>query len=169
MKPTNYKYIKKYTLIFWAWFIPLVLCAFMPIYLFFESYEVQQQYIRRDIEAYKQILNKQYLLGPKIDSLYALMQLLNEDAVGNESFLEQEINEKKNTALQVLGADSTSFCAYSFLLNRIDTLMALKANIRMIKEQEIQSLSDLKDCMFNTEKIKRELADDPSRHFTAAY
>ncbi|PZF72738.1 type VI secretion system TssO [Taibaiella soli] len=169
MKPKNYKIIKRQAFIFWAWFGILLLCAFAPVYLFVKSHQIQQEYIARDVDDYKQILNKQILLHEKVDSLYKLTDLLNKDAVTNEQLLEILISSKRNETISIIGADSGSFPQYSFLLSHIDSIITLKDTIREMTYRKSVAFKDFNDCKSNTKKVQLDISDDPSRHFSASH
>lgn len=168
MKPVNYENIKRKTLIFWGYFAILVICAFIPVLLFFKSYGVQKQYIANDILACKKVLNKQIVLHNKVDSLYTLMQLLNTNQVRSDLFLEKYIADNKNEIIRVIDEDSAAFRHYSLLLSEVDKMLLLKDSIRGITDREQLALKDLTDCIKYTRKIQLDLTYDPQRNFSSA-
>ncbi|BAV05369.1 hypothetical protein SAMN05421788_105176 [Filimonas lacunae] len=168
MRPVNYENIKNKTLIFWGYFILLIICAFVPVLLFFKSYNVQKQYIADDILACKKVLNKQIVLHNKVDSLYSLMQMLNANQVRSDLFLEKYIADNKKDITRIIDADSAAFQHYSLLLTEVDKMLMLKDSIRNIVDREQLALKDLSDCIKFTRKIQNDLTYDPQRNFSSA-
>lgn len=168
MKPINYKNIRRSTIAFWIYFFFLAVCAFIPFWLFFKSYQVQNEFIAVDINTCKQIVNKQIEVHNKVDSLYSLMDMLNSNKVTNDIFLEKYIVDKKNDIIKTIDADSIDFRHCNSLLNGIDRMLLLKDSIRTISENERMALKDLTDCIGNIRKVQKGLTYDPARNFTIA-
>ncbi|NAW50012.1 hypothetical protein GNY06_00925 [Elizabethkingia argentiflava] len=151
---------------FLAHFTVLSLLIFLSVYLFFKSYAVQRNHIQNDIIAYKQILNKQQALKLKIDTLYYQMSLLNTGRVKNDVFLGNYISQNIQQTRDIIGADSAqAFKHYSFLLNRLDSILALKNEIIVISDKERLALQDLNECTGKITKVSNELSKDPTRGF----
>jgi hypothetical protein len=168
MKSHNYKQVKSRTLIFWTYFIILTFFAFLPVFCFVKSYEIQKEYINFDINNYKELLNKQLVLQQKIDSLYNDMALLNSGKVENNLFLEYYIAENKDKIDKVIDKDSTvEFKHYAFLMDNINNMLKLKDTIRVISNKEQLAYKDLLECINKTRKIKKDISYDPARNFSS--
>lgn len=153
---------------FIAHFAVLSLLIFLTVYFFFKSNAVQRHNIQNDIVAYKEILNKQQVLKSKIDTIYYQMSLLNTGRVKNDVFLGNYISENIQQTRDIIGTDSISgFEHYSFLLNRLDSILALKNEIIVISDKERLALRDLNECMGKIAEVKAELLKDPTRGFQA--
>lgn len=151
---------------FLGYFAVLVLFSFLSVYLFLKSYAIQRNNTQEDIIAYKEILNKQQILKSKIDTIYYQMSLLNTGKVRNDAFLGNYISQNIQQTRVVIGQDSISeFKHYYFLLNKLDSVMALKNEIIQISDRERLALKDLNECMGKIYKVKSELSKDPTRGF----
>lgn len=151
---------------FIAHFTVLSLLMFLSVYLFFKSYGVQRNNIQDDVIAYKEILNKQQILKSKIDTIYYQMSLLNTGQVKNDVFLGNYISQNIQQTRDIIGTDSISaFKHYSFLLNRLDSILVLKNDIIVISDKERLALKDLNECMGKITKVKAEISKDPTRGF----
>lgn len=140
---------------------------FSSVYLFFKSYALQRSSIQNDIMDYKEILNKQQVLQTKIDTIYYQMSLLNTGQVKNDVFLGNYISENIQQTKNIIGKDSISeFSHYSFLLTKMDSILALKNEIIVISDKERLALKDLNECMGKITKVKSELSQDPTRGFS---
>ena len=151
---------------FIAHFTVLSILIFLSVYLFFKSNAVQRRNIQNDIVAYKEILNKQQVLKSKVDTIYYQMSLLNTGKVKNDVFLGNYISQNIKQTRNIIGTDSISeFKHYSFLLNRLDSILALKNEIIIISDKERLALKDLNECIGKITKVKAELFKDPTRGF----
>ena len=151
---------------FMAHFAILSMLIFLSVYLFFKSNAVQRNNIQNDIVAYKEILNKQQVLKSKIDTIYYQMSLLNTGRVKNDIFLGNYISQNIKQTRNIIGTDSISgFKHYSFLLNRLDSILALKTEIIVISDKERLALKDLNECIGKITRVKAELFKDPTRGF----
>ena len=158
--------VKRQLFMFIGYFIVLSLISFLPIYLFFRSYTFQRESIQNDVAAYKEILNKQQMLKSKIDTLHYQMSLFNTGKVQNDAFLGGYISENIMDTRKLIDKDSVSeFKHYSFLLNKMDTILVLKNEIISIADKEQLALKDLNDCIGKIGKVKTELKKDPTRGF----
>jgi len=156
----------KESLKFIAYFAVLSILIFLSVSLFFKSYTIQRNSIKNDIVAYKKILNKQQVLRSKIDTIYYQMSLLNTGRVNNDEFLGNYISQNIQQTRKIIGKDSVSdFKHYSFLLTRLDSILALKNDIIVISDKERLALRDLNECIGKITKVKAELAKDPTRGF----
>ncbi|XZF16258.1 type VI secretion system TssO [Chitinophagaceae bacterium MMS25-I14] len=168
MKPLNSAQIRRQTLLFRIYFIIFILFAFVPVYAFVKSYDVQKRAVISDIDDYKTLLNKQQQLHQKIDTLYNRMSLLNTGKVENDQLLERYIADSKDDIIRLVGNDSSdAFMHYASLMKNIDNMLHLKDTIIQIRNRERAAYIDLTECMNNTRKIKQDLSTDPSRKFTA--
>jgi|GEM_PF-1127639 len=167
MNPLNHSQIKRKTLVFWLYFLILIFLLFLPVYALFFSYNQQKSYITDDLNAYKEVLNRQIDIHHKVDSLHQLMGLLNTGKVGNDLFLEQYISNNKAELSKVVNKDSSeAFKHYALLLNQMDKMLLLKDSIRVISSRESLAYRDLIECINKSKKIKRDLSFDPARNFS---
>lgn len=140
---------------------------YLPVYFFFRSCKSQNEYIAKDLNSYKEILNKHQILKQKIDSLYNQLSLLNTGKVTNDLFLEKYIADNKAEISRTIGADSsTEFKSYALLVSNIDNMLRQKDTILGISNKEQLALSDLQECMNKTRKVKQDLSYDPTRNFS---
>lgn len=168
MEKLNHKEVLRSTLYFWATFAVLLLFSFFTVYFFLESYRAQNSYIVKDINRYKEILNKHQLLKQKTDSLYNQLSLLNTGKVDNDLFLEKYIADNRNGIVAIIGADSAKeFRQYAYLMNNVDNMLRQKDTIISISNKEKLAYNDLMECMNRTRNIKKELSLDPTRNFSA--
>jgi hypothetical protein len=166
MTKKNGSNVRKHFLRFFGYFVALSFLSFLSIYLFFKSYDVQRSSIQNDVIAYKEILNKQQVLKSKIDTIYFQMSLLNTGKVENDVFLGNYISQNIQLTRSIIGEDANGeFKHYSFLLTRLNSIMALKSGIIVISDKERLALKDLNECMGKISKVKAELSTDPTRGF----
>jgi hypothetical protein len=162
----NASSVRKSFLRFLAFFAVVIFLSFLSIFFFLKSYAIQRDNIQKDIVAYKEVLNKQEVLKSKMDTIYYQMSLLSTDKVRNDVFLSSYISKNIQETREIIGNDSISeFKGYSFLLNRLDSIMALKTEIIDISDKERLALKDLNECMGKISKVKSEISKDPTRGF----
>lgn len=165
-KKQNSEDIKRELRKFAGCFFVLTLLSFFVIFLFLDSYQHQRNRIEQDVVAYKTILNKQQMLHSKLDTIYYHMSLLNTNKVRNNVFLGDYISKNIQDFRKIIEKDSTvAFKHYSFLMEKIDSLLALKNEIVTISAKEQHILRDLNECIEKITKIEQELSKDPSRGF----
>ncbi len=166
LKSINYKNIYLQFTYFFAKFIFLILAFFLVIYFFFESSDQQKKQVSRDITAYKTVLNKQYTLQNKVDTVYYYMRLLNTGKVQNDGALElyiiKQVQEIKNL---VKAEKSEDFSYYNLLFTQLDSLLLLKSQIIQVNTEEALALKDLTECLNRFKTVHKELNDDPIRKF----
>jgi len=130
---------------------------------------MQTNYIVRDINSYKELLNKHRLLKQKTDSLFNQLTLVNTGKVINDLFLEKYIADNRNEMVRLIGADSgIAFKQYGYLMNNIQGMLKQKDSLIGIFNRENLALKDLLECMNKTRKVKKDLFYDPTRSFSAA-
>lgn len=167
MKPKNVKDIRLKSALFGASFLLLSIFSFLSVFATIKSYHKQQEYISSDIAQYKALLNKEYVLHTRVDSLYHLMDLLGTGKVENDLFLEKYIADFKNSLLKDIGEDSLhEFRHYHFIATKLNDILALKDSIRLVSEREVMAQRDLYECMNKTRKVKQDLSLDPTRNFS---
>jgi len=168
LKKLNHSDVKSATRYFWLWFTFLVFFTYLPVHFFFKSYKSQSEYIAKDINNYKEIMNKNQLLKQKVDSLFNQLSLLNTGKVDNDLFLEKYIADNKNEITKIIGADSIKdFKNYSLLMDNIENILKQKDTILQISNKEHLALSDLMECLNKTRKVRKDLSFDPTRNFSA--
>ncbi len=164
LKNENINKIYLHSVYFVTNFILLMLVCFLGVYFFFESSDRQYKQVERDVLLYKNVLNQQYVLKNKVDTLYYHMRLLNTGKVGNDHFLEQyiskEIEEIKNL---VNKENSDNFNCYAMLLTQLDSILMLKTQLIQISNKENLALKDLNECMYRFKNVYTELMEDPNR------
>jgi len=167
MQKLNHTQVKKATIRFWLVFAALLVMAFLPVYSFFKSYAFQQDFIRREVDHYKQVLNTQQQLKQKTDSLFNLMSLLNTGKVESDVFLQQYIADHK-TGIEVLAeTDSTAFGTYRLLMRHAAQMLRQKDTLIAITGNEQLMRNNLLECLGKVRKVKQELAFDPARNFSS--
>lgn len=145
----------------------LSLTSFGVIYFFIKTHDTQSANIHKDIVSYRQLLNKHQVIKSKVDSIYYQMSLLNTGKVRNDIFLGNYISDNIQDVRKIIGQDSiANFKHYSFLLNKLDSLLALKNEIITIKDKEQLALRDLNECIGKINKVKKELSYNPARNFS---
>lgn len=153
---------------FWLCYFLLIFFSCLPVYFFFKSCKAQNEYIAQDLNKYKELLNKHQLLKVKIDSLYDELVLLNTGKVSNDLMLEKYIADNKNEVIKSIGSDSLiEFIHYALLMGNIDNVLKQKDTILQISNKEQLALTDLRECMNKTRKVKQDLSFDPTRNFSA--
>ncbi len=167
MKKLNQDQVSKAMWYFWLSFGVLLLFAFFSLFFFFKSYSYQQQYVQRDIDYYKQVLNKQQLLKQKTDSLLNLMNLVNTGKVENDVFLQKYIADNKAGIENLIGADSTEFITYKLLMNNVGSMLKQKDTLIDISNNEQLARRDLIECMNKVRRVKQDLSFDPTRNFSS--
>ncbi len=169
MKNLNHSQVILATRYFRLCFIFLIFIGCLPIYFFYKSCETQNEYITKDLNGYKNLLNKHQLLKVKIDSLYDELSLLNSGKVNNNLMLEKYIADNKNEVIKAIGADSISeFKHFTLLMSNIDNILKQKDTILQISNKEQLALRDLQECMNKTRKVKQDLSFDPTRNFSVS-
>ena len=165
-KCINYKQIYLCFVYFSINFLILIFVFFIGIYFFYESSSHQQQRIEKDLLAYKALLNKQYLLKSKVDTVYYYMSLLNTGKVENDFFLEQYISRECQEIKKLINNEnSENFNCYNLLFAQLDSLLILKNQLITVNNQEAVALRDLNECMHRFKNVYTELTDDPTRKF----
>lgn len=166
LKSVNYKEIYLNISVFVVYFLILIFVFFISIYFFYESSDQQKKRIERDLIAYKSLLNKQYLLKSKIDTIYYHMRLLHTGKVEHDSYLEQYISKDLMEVKKLLVEENEeNFIGYGVLLPQLDSLLLLKHEIIALSTQEAVVLRDLNACMHRFKNVYTELTDDPGRKF----
>lgn len=167
-KKQNAAEIQRETRKFLLFFLVLSLVSFNALYFFYKSYSVQYAIIQKDVVSYKAVLNKQQVLYDKLDTIYYRMNLLNTDKVENNVFLGNYISKNIQEFRKTIGKDSVAeFSHYTFLLNKLDSLLTLKNEIVEIDAKEQHALRDLNECIDKIKKVEKDLSKDPSRGFQA--
>lgn len=167
LKSVNYKNICFRLSIFVVNFLCLIAIVFTGIYFFFECSNQQNKQVEKDVLAYKSILNRQYVLKNKLDTLYYHMSLLNADKVQHEIFLAQYIAKNMNEIKKLVNDENEeNFTGYALLLGQLDSLLIVKGQLIEVTNQESLALKDLNECIDHYKSVYTELSDDPSRKFT---
>lgn len=147
-------------------FLILIFVFFLSIYFFYESSEQQKKGVERDLLAYKTLLNKQYFVKSKVDTVYYHMSLLATGKVEHNSYLEHYIVKDVDEIKKLVKLENKeNLNGYSMLLDQLDSLLALKDQIITVGDQEAMALRDLNDCMRRFKNVYEELTDDPNRKF----
>lgn len=164
LKIENLKHIYLSSLYFIVNFIFLIGVCFLGVYFFFETSYQQSKRVERDVLSYKMVLNKQYVLKNKVDTLYYHMRLLNTGKVENNHFLKQYILKEMEEIKTLVNNDSLdNFNYYNVLLTQLDSVLMLKAQLIQIDNKESLALKDLNECMSRFKNVYTELMDDPNR------
>lgn len=157
----NAKDIRREFMKFIGYFAVLSLLALLSIYFFNKSYSVQQKNIEEDIVAYKEILNKQQVLQIQFENIRERMAMLNTGRAPNEATLERVITQNLQETQEIIGDDTDGeFEHYSYLLQRLDSIMELKNDIIVISNRERMARNNYEDCLENMSDINKDLSQD---------
>lgn len=166
LKSINNKSIYLQTIYFIVNFLSLILVCFMVIYFFFECSDRQHKQIKKDVLGYKTVLNSQYNLQNKVDTLYYYMSLLNTGKVHNDRFLEQYIAKQIQEIKNLVESDKDGdFNYYRLLFTQLDSLLVLKNQLIQTNSEEALALKDLNECLNRFKTVQTELNEDPLRKF----
>lgn len=166
MKSVNFKQIYLSIAFFCINFLILIFVFFIGIYFFYESSEQQKKRIEKDLLAYKTLLNKQYVLKGKVDTVYYHMSLLNTGKVEHDLYLEQYISKDIDEIKKLVKENNEeNFNGYKLLFIQLDSLLILKDQIMDVANQEAVALRDLNECMHRFKNVYTELTNDPHRKF----
>lgn len=166
LKSINFKQIYLSISFFCVNFLILIFVFFIGIYFFYESSEQQKKRIEKDLLAYKTLLNKQYVLKGKVDTVYYHMSLLNTGKVEYDLYLEQYIAKDIEEIKKLVKDDNEeNFNGYELLFIQLDSLLILKDQITDVANQEAVALRDLNECMYRFKNVYTELTNDPHRKF----
>jgi len=166
LKSVNFKQIYLSIAFFCIDFLILIFVFFIGIYFFYESSEQQKKRIEKDLLAYKTLLNKQYVLKSKVDTVYYHMSLLNTGKVEHDLYLEQYIAKDVEEIKKLVKDDNKeNFNGYELLFIQLDSLLILKDQIMDVANQEAVALRDLNECMYRFKNVYMELTNDPHRKF----
>lgn len=166
LKSVNYKYIYFQFAYFFIKFIYLILVVFLVIYFFFESSDQQHKQVEEDVLRYKSVLNNQYNLQNKVDTLFYYMHLLNTGKVENDRLLEQYIVKQLQETKNLLkSSGEENFNCYNLLVTQLDSLLFLKNQLIQVNKEETLAFKDLNECLNRFKTIHKELNDDPFRKF----
>jgi hypothetical protein len=148
-------------------FAVLSVVSFVCVLFFFKSYDTQREGIRRESDAYKDLIDRSDVLKKHVDNIYDRMVQLNTNKVENEIFLRSSIMDNVRDAKNIMGKDSTkSFKHYTVLMKQIETMLSLKNNISTVEYRKSIALRDLRECMNKSDVATKELKIDPTRKFT---
>jgi len=148
-------------------FAVLSLVSFVCVLFFFKSYDTQREGIRRESDAYKDLIDRSDALKEHVDNIYDRMNQLSTDKVENEIFLRTNIIDNLRDAKNIMGKDSSqSFKHYAILMKQIETMLALKNNISSVQNRKNIAKRDLNECMNRVNVANKELKIDPTRKFT---
>jgi len=148
-------------------FAVLSVVTFVCVLFFFKSYDTQREGIRRESEAYKDLIDRSDVLKQHVDNIYERMNQLNTDKVENEIFLRTNIIDNIRDAKNIMGKDSTqSFKHYAILMKQIETMLTLKNSISGVQYRKRIAVRDLNECRNRISVANKELKIDPTRKFT---
>lgn len=148
-------------------FVILSAISFCSVFFFFKSYDIQQQGIQKEIDAYRDLLGRNELLRSQVDSIYQKMSSLDTRDVSNDIFLRNQISDDVRNAKNIIGADSAANLRhYSILLNKIKPMLILKDQIIKVSGEEQIAIRDLTLCMEKGNRLDNKLKIDPTRKFT---
>lgn len=166
LKSVNIKQIYLSIMFFSVNFLILIFVTFSGIYFFYESSEQQKKRMEKDLLAYKTLLNTQYTLKSKVDTVYYHMSLLNTGKVEHDLFLGQYIAKDIEKIKKLVNNENEeNLKGYALLFTQLDSLLVLKDQIIDVANQEAVALRDLNECMSRFKNVYTELTNDPSRKF----
>ncbi|OPC00077.1 hypothetical protein BAS10_02620 [Elizabethkingia meningoseptica] len=121
--------------------------SFLSVFLFFKSSEYQKDNIQKEVENYKNILNKNELLQSRMESILNKMGMMANGKVQSENFLRDNIVEDIHDCKNIMGKDSIKeFKQYASLLRNIKEMVSLKDRLISASLEEQVALRNLQEC-----------------------
>lgn len=153
-KTLNKKDVRLGTWRFIGSFLALSAVSFLVVFFFFKSTQVQNRGLRKDLDAYHDMVGRNNLLKIKVDSIYYKMTLLNSNKVTNDIFLRSQIIEDMSICKQMIGKDSTTELKhYSMLLDDLASILTYKNELMKLKTDEMIISRQLEECFGKVEKV----------------
>jgi hypothetical protein len=150
-------------------FIALSGVAFICVFFFFKSYDIQREGIKKQADDYRELLTRSDLLRTHVDSIMYRMDQLDISKVDNDIFLRNYIMDNVRDAKNIMGKDSAdNFKHYSILMKQIEPMLALKNQIINISYKEQTALRNLSECRGRVGVANDELRIDPTRKFSGS-
>lgn len=150
-------------------FVILSGVSFVCLFFFFKSYNTQREEIRREADAYKELLIRGDVLKTHVENIYERINQLNVNKVQNVVFLRTYIMDDIRDAKNIMGKDTAgNFKAYAVLMKQIEPMLTLKSDIIAVESRKKIARRDLDDCINKVERANKELRVDPTRKFTGS-
>lgn len=150
-------------------FIVLSAVSFCCVFFFFKSYDTQREGIKKEADAYRELLTRGDLLRTHVDSIFYRMDQLDIGKVNNDIILKNYILDNVQDAKNIMGKDSVdNFKHYSILMKHIEPMLALKNQIVGVSYKEQIALRDVSECRGKIGIANSELKVDPTRKFTGS-
>lgn len=147
-KTLNRKDVRKATWRFITSFLVLTLAGFLTVFLFFKSSNQQNKNMRKDLDAYHNVIGKNEALKIKMDSIYYKLSLLNTDRVSNQIELRNQIFKDLNDSRNFIGEDSlVDLKHYTKLLHDIEPMISFKDELMKLNSHENAVYNQLQDCL----------------------
>lgn len=157
-KTLNKKDVRLGTWRFIGSFLVLSAISFLVVFFFFKSAQMQNRDLRKDLDAYHDMVGRNNLLKIKIDSIYYKMTLLNNNKVANDIFLRNQIIEDMSVCKQMIGEDSISELRhYSMLLDNLAPILAHKNELMKLKTDETSISRQLEECLGKVQKVNTQI------------
>ena len=135
--------------------------SFLSVFLFFKSSEYQKENIQKEVENYKNILNKNELLQSKMEGIYSKMSMIANDKVKNDDFLRDNIVEDIHDCKNIMGKDSVKeFKQYASLLKNINEMVSLKDKLISASLEERAALNNLQECQGRLNIVTSKILND---------
>lgn len=134
----------------------IILCgvAFLGVFLFFKSSQMQNRQIREEMEAYRDMRGRNELLNIKLDTIYTKMSRMSDENIENDMFLRKSVFEDIQTAHTMIAQDSVSdLRQITILLNQMTPMLKYKNELSKKKIEERAAYRFLKDCMGNDGRV----------------
>ena len=104
--------------------------------------------MRKELDAYHNVIGKNEALKIKIDSVYYKLTLLNTDKVSNQIELRNQIFKDLSDCKKFIGQDSlVDLRHYSILLKNVEPIIAYKNELMKLTSQEQAIFGQLEDCL----------------------
>ena len=147
-KTLNRKDVRKGTLHFILSFLALTAVSFLSVFLFFKSSDMQNRNMRKELDAYHNVIGRNEVLKIKMDSIYYKLTLLNSDKISNQIELRNQIFKDLGDCKNFIGEDSlVELKHYSRLVKDIDPIIAYKNELMKLGSQEKAIFGQLQDCL----------------------
>ncbi len=157
-KTLNRGDVRKGTWRFIAAFLALTAVSFLAVFFFFKSSEKQNSGLRKNVDAYHDMVGRNNLLKIKVDSIYYKASLLNNNKVQNDIFLANQILEDMEVCQQIIGEDSAGELKhYSMLLKDIEPILAHKKELMKLKTEENAISRQLAECLGKVGKVNTQI------------
>ena len=145
-------------------FVMLTGIAFLSVFMFFKSSELQQREIEKEVSDYKMLQSKNDLLQTRMETIYSRMALFASDKVQNEVFLRDNIIEDIRDCKNIMGEDSIkAFKQYATLIKNMSEMIVLKNELISVSADEKVAMRNLQECQQRVDVAESNLTNSTPR------